>query len=198
VNRIGWAVFLVLVLLGLGFVIMQAPGTGIPSQSTPTPPVTASADAPSDLAMPVAGVAPAALVDSWHEQREGGARQHEALDIPAPGGTPVLAAASGNVEKLFTSAQGGTTAYVRIANGAWMTYYAHLSAYAPGLAEGQAVARGQTIGFVGDTGNAGPGNTHLHFALHRMAPGEKWFQGTPVDPFPILHGPLLAEKPSAR
>ena len=99
----------------------------------------------------------------------------------------------GRVEKLHVSERGGLTAYVRDATGRWLTYYAHLASYAPNLREGQPVSVGQRIGFVGDTGNAGAGNTHLHFALHRMAPGEAWYQGTPVNPFPLLAG-----KPPAR
>ncbi len=106
----------------------------------------------------------------------------------APGGTAVLAAAPGRVEKLFTSDLGGLTIYVRSPGGRWIYYYAHLAGYAPGLAEGQAVARGQRIGFVGDTGDAGPGNTHLHFGLQRMAPGERWWQGQSVNPYPLLAG----------
>ena len=104
----------------------------------------------------------------------------------APGGTPVLAAHDGTIDKLFQSRLGGTTLYLRSADSRWVTYYAHLAGYVPGLAQGQRIAAGQRIGFVGDTGDAGPGNTHLHFALHRMAPGERWHQGTPVNPYPAL------------
>ena len=142
----------------------------------------------SGLIVPVAGVRPDQLVDSWHDAREDGARQHEALDIPAPRDTPALAAFAGRVDKLFNSSRGGTTIYVRSRDGATMAYYAHLSRYADLIQEGQAVKQGQTIGYVGDTGDAGPGNTHLHFALAHMAPGEKWYQGTPYDPFPLLAG----------
>lgn len=136
--------------------------------------------------IPVKGITAAHLVDSWHDAREGGTRAHEGLDIPAPGGTPVLAAMAGRVEKLFESARGGTTLYVRSHDGRTMCYYAHLQRYADGLLEGQAVRQGQPIAFVGDTGDAGPGNTHLHFALNQMKPGDKWYQGTPYDPFRAL------------
>jgi murein DD-endopeptidase MepM/ murein hydrolase activator NlpD len=92
------------------------------------------------------------------------------------------------VEKLFHSDAGGVTAYVRSADRRWSYYYAHLAGYAPGLAEGQAVRAGDPIGFVGDTGNAGAGNTHLHFGVSRMAPGDRWSDGEPVDPYPLLAG----------
>ena len=107
----------------------------------------------------------------------------------APRGTPVVAAAPGRVEKLFDSkGGGGITAYVRSADGQWLYYYAHLDGYAPGLREGQAVQRGSPLGTVGSTGNANPAGPHLHFAIHRMRPGEKWYQGSAVNPYPLLAG----------
>ena len=80
------------------------------------------------------------------------------------------------------------TLYQRAAGGRWMLYYAHLRGYAPGIAEGREVRAGETLAYVGDTGNAGVGNYHLHFAVAAMAPGERWWQGTPVDPYPLLAG----------
>jgi len=107
----------------------------------------------------------------------------------APEGTPVVAAAPGRVEKLYFSAGGGgISAYVRSDDGRWTYYYAHLRDYAPGLSEGQRVERGSLIGTVGHTGNASPDGPHLHFAVNRMAPGEKWHQGTPINPYPLLAG----------
>jgi murein DD-endopeptidase MepM/ murein hydrolase activator NlpD len=106
----------------------------------------------------------------------------------APAGTPVIAAAPGRVEKLFNSDAGGITIYVRSPDHAWSHYYAHLAGYAPGLHEGMAVERGTLLGFVGNTGNAGAGNTHLHFAIARMRPGDDWHQGEPVNPYPLLAG----------
>ena len=151
------------------------------------PAVAATPAAPASwLIVPVAGVKRTALVDSWHDARDNGARVHEALDIMAPGGTPVVAAMDGTIEKLHLSAAGGITAYERSRDGHWVAYYAHLQRYADGLVEGQAVKQGAAIGFVGDTGNAGAGNTHLHFALQKMAAGERWYQGTPVNPYPML------------
>ena len=144
---------------------------------------------PAGLAIPVAGVKPRGLVDTFTQARAGGARVHDAIDIMAPAGTPVVAAANGRVEKLFFSpGGGGITAYVRSPDGKWTYYYAHLQRYAPGLAEGQQVGRGQLLGFVGSTGNANPAGPHLHFAIHRMSAGEQWHQGSAVNPYPLLAG----------
>jgi murein DD-endopeptidase MepM/ murein hydrolase activator NlpD len=144
---------------------------------------------PTGLAIPVAGVEPEQLVDTYTQARAGGARRHDAIDIIAPAGTPVVAAAPGTVEKLFFSeGGGGITAYVRSDDGRWSYYYAHLQGYAPGLKEGQQVKRGQMIGRVGSTGNARAAGPHLHFAINQMEPDEDWHEGTPVNPYPLLAG----------
>lgn len=143
---------------------------------------------PSGVAIPVAGVKSKDLLDTFTQARSGG-RVHDAIDIMAPHGTPVFAAAPGTVEKLFFSkGGGGITAYVRSPDGKWTYYYAHLQDYAPGLHEGQIVSRGDPIGRVGSTGNANPAGPHLHFAIHRMEPGEKWYQGAAINPYPLLGG----------
>ena len=145
--------------------------------------------APSGLAIPVAGISARDLVDTYTQSRSGGARVHNAIDIMAPRGTPVVAAAPGTVEKLFFSeGGGGISAYVRSEDRQWIYYYAHLDAYAPGLREGQQIARGAPIGTVGSTGNASPAGPHLHFAVNRMTPDERWHEGTPVNPYPLLAG----------
>ncbi len=145
--------------------------------------------APSGLAIPVAGVSARDLVDTYAQARAGGARVHDAVDIMAPGGRPVIAAAGGTVEKLyFSRGGGGITVYVRSPDGRWIYYYAHLQEYAPGLQEGQRVARGDRLGSVGSTGNADPAGPHLHFAVQQMAEGEPWYEGTPVNPYPLLAG----------
>jgi len=156
------------------------------------PPVTvaeAVVVGPTGLAIPVVGVKPGELVDTYTQARTGGARIHDAIDIMAPEATPVIAAAPGRVEKLyFSNGGGGITAYVRSDDGRWIYYYAHLLTYAPGLAEGQIVRRGQVIGRVGHTGNASPDGPHLHFAIFRMNPGERWWQGIAINPYPLLAG----------
>ena len=144
---------------------------------------------PTGLAIPVAGVKASQLVDTYTQARAGGARVHDAIDIMAERGTPVVAAAPGTVEKLFFSdGGGGITAYIRSEDKRWTYYYAHLHDYAPGLREGQQVRRGTPIGRVGSTGNANADGPHLHFAIHRMEPGEGWWEGSAINPYPLLAG----------
>jgi peptidoglycan LD-endopeptidase LytH len=178
-----YGVFGFLGLLALGLVLAVSTG-----QIESPPSLAPQSAGPNNgaLVVPVAGVSAVALTDSWRDLREAGERAHMAIDIAAPKGRPVVAAIAGRVEKLFSSERGGITAYVRSENGRWQTYYAHLEGYAAGLAEGQRVRAGQAIGFVGETGNAGAGNAHLHFAVHRMRPGDTWSGGTPVNPYPLL------------
>lgn len=158
--------------------------------------VQAVAPAPAPVAVPatefiipVQGVRARQLVDTFSQARAGGARVHDAIDIMAPRGTPVIAAATGTVEKLFFSGGGGgISAYVRSPDRRWIHYYAHLDAYAPGLHEGQRLRSGDPIGTVGSTGNANPEGPHLHFAIKYMAPDERWWQGRPINPYPLLAG----------
>jgi peptidoglycan LD-endopeptidase LytH len=141
------------------------------------------------MAVPVEGIKVADLTDTFTASRGGGSRVHNAIDIMAPEGRPVIAAAPGKVERLFNSiGKGGLTAYVRSEDGRWMYYYAHLAAYDASLKEGMTVTRGDPIGLVGHTGDASPSGPHLHFAINRMAAGERWWQGTPVNPYPMLAG----------
>jgi murein DD-endopeptidase MepM/ murein hydrolase activator NlpD len=143
--------------------------------------------APSGLALPVVGVKADQLTDTFDDARAAG-RRHDAIDIMAAEGTPVIASADGTIEKLFNSARGGMTIYERSPNQKWEYYYAHLSAYAPGLAEGQQVKRGQVIARVGHTGDANAAGPHLHFAINTMAEGDHWWNGTPINPYPLLAG----------
>ena len=137
------------------------------------------------LVVPVLGVEANDLVSNYDDDR-GGGRLHEALDILAPRGTPVVAIEGGRIVKLFTSARGGLTIYQFDPSEEFCYYYAHLDAYAPGLAEGQVVAQGQTIGFVGTTGNAPKNTPHLHFSINRLGEEKKWWEGTPLDPALVL------------
>ncbi len=184
-NRLGWAILLLIAGVIGGFWWLQGRGGPIAPVAPPVP-VPAATDAAGPLRIPVAGVAAAALTDTFADGRGGDTRAHGAIDIMAPRGTPVLAAMPGTVEKLFDSRLGGHTIYVRSADGAIVTYYAHLDTYATGLAEGQRVAAGQQIGTVGFTGDADAAGPHLHFEVKRMAPGEAWHQGTAIDPYPLL------------
>jgi murein DD-endopeptidase MepM/ murein hydrolase activator NlpD len=142
---------------------------------------------PAGLALPVVGIKPDQLVDTYDAAR-GTGRRHDAIDIMAPEGAAVIAAANGTIEKLFNSVRGGLTVYERSDDQRWIYYYAHLSAYAPGLAEGQRVKQGQIIARVGHTGDASAAGPHLHFAINQMAPGERWWTGTPINPYPLLAG----------
>lgn len=143
---------------------------------------------PAGLAIPVVGVKPEQLTDTFTQARASG-RRHDAIDIMAAEGTPVIAAADGTIEKLFFShGGGGITVYERSPDRKWMYYYAHLQRYAPGLSEGQQVKRGQVIAFVDHTGDAIASAPHLHFAINSMAPQERWWQGTPINPYPLLAG----------
>ena len=138
-----------------------------------------------ELVVPVAGVAAAALHDTYTELR-GGTRPHEALDILAPRGTPVVSAANGRVLKLFTSVPGGLMVYATDSTERFILMYGHLDAYAPGLAEGQPLRQGQQVGVVGTTGNAPANTPHLHFAIARAGDLKQWWKGAPVNPFPLL------------
>jgi uncharacterized membrane protein len=139
-----------------------------------------------EIAMPLDGVDPAKLHSNFDERRGGGSRPHQALDIMAARGTPVRSAAKGRVLKLFTSANGGLMVYAADSSERFILLYAHLDAYAPGLRDGAALARGQVIGYVGSTGNASPTAPHLHFAVARSADVTRWSRGKPIDPLPVL------------
>jgi murein DD-endopeptidase MepM/ murein hydrolase activator NlpD len=140
-----------------------------------------------ELIIPVVGVGSADLVDTFTQARAGGARVHDAIDIMADEGTPIVAAAPGKVEKLFLSKPGGKTLYVRSTDGKTIYYYAHLRDYQPGLAEGQRIERGQRLGSVGHTGNANPAGPHLHFAIMSTTPEAKWWEPTTaINPYPLL------------
>ncbi len=142
---------------------------------------------PGQTIIPVIGVKPEQLGDTFDDAR-GEGRVHDAIDIMAPRGTAVLAAAAGTVEKIFESKLGGHTLYIRRNGGAWVDYYAHLDSYAPGIVEGAKIAQGQIIATVGSTGDASPDAPHLHYAINAMAPGETWWKGTAINPYPILMG----------
>jgi murein DD-endopeptidase MepM/ murein hydrolase activator NlpD len=138
------------------------------------------------LLIPVAGVRPEQLQDTFDDARSEG-RVHDAIDIIAPRNTPVLAAADGRVVRLFQSVKGGTTLYqLAAADEHVVFYYAHLERYADGLAEGHVARRGETIAYVGDSGNATPGDTHLHFQIYRVADPKHFWTGDNINPYPLL------------
>lgn len=175
---------------------------GTPSPATPSPissstPTTEPTPTPNlpippigfigtlKLIVPVAGVKPVQLQDTFGDSRSEG-RAHDAIDIPAAAGTPVLAAADGQIVKLFQSERGGTTIYQLSTNKKLIFYYAHLQSYADGLYEGKMVRQGEVIAYVGDTGNAGPGNYHLHFSIMVVSDPKRYWEGVNINPYPLL------------
>jgi murein DD-endopeptidase MepM/ murein hydrolase activator NlpD len=187
VRRFGLIAGLVVALLALLVSRVRfLPAGQAPRVQAAAPKPAAAPAASSGVVIPVQGVSASALSDNWGEPRGDGDRVHHAIDILAPKGTPVLAAASGKVEKQFESDLGGHTLYIRTPDGGTVHYYAHLDTI--GVAEGAAVRQGQPIATVGTSGSADGGAPHLHFEVKRMAPGEGWWQGTNVDPYPLLAG----------
>lgn len=156
------------------------PSANTDAQSGPGPLVRTTG-----LIIPVAGVSSAQLLDTFSAAR-GEGRVHDAIDIAAPKGTPVLAVAAGKILKLFQSKAGGTTIYQASADEKFIYYYAHLERYADGLYEGRFVVQGETIAYVGDTGNAGAGNFHLHFSIAETSNPKRWWEGVNINPYPLL------------
>ncbi|HUD99349.1 MAG TPA: M23 family metallopeptidase [Bryobacteraceae bacterium] len=158
------------------------PPAEVPHAATETP--TDRRLAERRLIIPVRGVQAEQLREDFNEIR--GGHRHEAIDIMAPRGTPVLAADEGAVVKLFLSKPGGLTVYQFDGSQTYCYYYAHLDSYAPGLKEGALLQKGDVLGYVGSTGNASPNAPHLHFAIFQLGPEQHWWQGTPIDPYGFL------------
>ena len=162
-----------------------------PANSQTSPPSAASVASAAGVAdkltliIPVAGVRQDQLLDTFSDARSEG-RVHDAIDIPAAAGTAVIAAADGEIIKLFQSERGGTTIYQLSADRKFVFYYAHLQSYAAGLAAGNVVKQGEVIAYVGDTGNAGAGNFHLHFSISVVADPKRYWEGTNINPYPLL------------
>ena len=140
---------------------------------------------PSPIGLPIAGLRPEDIINTF-DQKRGQERSHEANDIMARRGTPVLAVDSGTIRKLFYSKPGGITIYQFGEDETYCYYYAHLDRYAEGVKEGNHVQRGDLIGYVGSTGNASPEAPHLHFAIFRLGADKRWWEGTAINPYPLL------------
>jgi murein DD-endopeptidase MepM/ murein hydrolase activator NlpD len=164
--------------------LVAAPGNS-PGDNTNSPVPAASPGSPTGLIIPVLGVRPEQLRDTFAEARSEG-RVHDAIDIPAPRGTPVVAVADGPIVKLFQNERGGTTIYQLSTDSKFVYYYAHLERYADGLAEGHFAKQGETIAYVGDTGNASPGNYHLHFSVAEISDPKNFWHGININPYPLL------------
>ncbi len=139
--------------------------------------------APGRLAFPLPGFEHA-LRDNFDEKR--GVRKHAALDIMAPRGTPVRAEDDGRIAKLYRGPMAGISIYQFDPATTRVYFYAHLDRYAADLKEGQAVARGDVIGYVGSTGNAPERAPHLHFAIHELGPDKRWWKGKAINPYALL------------
>jgi murein DD-endopeptidase MepM/ murein hydrolase activator NlpD len=159
--------------------------TGTADPLAPIPPAADDIE-DRDLEIPVRGVEENELYDSFDDAR--GSRVHQAIDIIAERGTPVLAVEDGTVKKLFTSKGGGLTIYQFDPAETFCYYYAHLDSYAHNVREGMSVKKGDVIGYVGSTGNASKDAPHLHFAIFRLTSERQWWKGEPINPYPILRG----------
>jgi len=159
-----------------------------PNAVKPTP--EPESDSIADLrehrfTLPVKGIERSELRSSFDEAR-GEGRRHEAMDILAPRGTPVLAVEDGTIAKLFTSKAGGVTVYQFDPTNTYAYYYAHLERYEKGLKDGDRVKRGDVLGYVGTSGNAPPNTPHLHFAIFKLTDKKQWWQGSAIDPYAVL------------
>jgi len=187
---------ILLAFIVLGYVLKSRredeAATAIPAAipaavALPAAPAAAQVPAkPGQLAFPLPGYEHA-LRDNFDEKR--GVRRHEALDIMVPRGTPVRAVDNGRIAKLYRGPMAGISVYQFDAATTRVYFYAHLDRYAPGLKEGQAVARGDVIGYAGSTGNAPESAPHLHFAIHELGPDKRWWKGKAINPYSLLRQP---------
>ena len=167
-----------------------SPSANGATQTSPTPhaPAQDAHAANSDgagLLIPVAGIRPEQLQDTYTQSRSEG-RTHNAIDIMAARNTPVVAAVDGTIIKLFQSERGGITLYQLGTDNRTIYYYAHLERYADGLAENRFMRRGELLGYVGDSGNAGRDNCHLHFSVWLINDPKHFWDGENVNPYPLL------------
>lgn len=154
------------------------------NQNTNSQPPVVQQDS-NKLMIPVAGIKKENLIDTFSDARSEN-RVHNAIDIPAPPGTPVVAAADGEIARFFDSELGGITIYQFSKDKKFIYYYAHLQKRADNLAEKTFVPQGKIIGYVGDTGNAGAGNFHLHFSISIPNDEKKYWEGENVNPYLFL------------
>ena len=170
--------------------ITPSPSVNSTPQTSPAPPVSAegahaASSAAAGLLIPVAGLRPEQLQDTYTQARSEG-RTHNAIDIMAARNTPVVAATDGTIIKLFQSERGGITLYQLGTDNRTVYYYAHLERYADGLAENHFARRGELLGYVGDSGNAGRDNCHLHFSIWLVTDPKHFWDGQNINPYPLL------------
>jgi murein DD-endopeptidase MepM/ murein hydrolase activator NlpD len=176
---------------------------GVPATSTiaatvrdSAPPMPSDVAAMSDeeylryrhILVPVAGADMSRVWDSFAEPRDAGERVHRAIDILAPRGTPILSADDGRILRMSTNALGGISMYTVDTNARLVYYYAHMDRYNDAMLPGRTIVRGDTLGYVGTTGNAPKDTPHLHFQVMRWALDGKYWNGEPINPFEALGG----------
>ena len=148
------------------------------------PKATAGVVDSGTLRMPIDGVDVESLKGGFAEARTG--HPHEAVDILVPRNTPIHAVDNGTIAKLFVSKAGGLTVYQFDPSSELCYYYAHLERYADDLHEGNAIRKGDVIGYVGTSGNAPKNTPHLHFAVFHLDERKHWWQGTALDPYRVF------------
>jgi murein DD-endopeptidase MepM/ murein hydrolase activator NlpD len=163
----------------------QAPGNSQIQTNQP-------AESSQTLMIPVFGIKREQLQDTYNDARTGG-RVHNAIDIIAPAGTPVVAVSDGEIAKFFDSERGGITIYQYSPDKNFIYYYGHLQKRADNIKERDFVKQGTVIGFVGDTGNSGAGNYHLHFSIAILTDPKRFFDGTEINPYPLLKNGIEAK-----
>lgn len=129
-------------------------------------------------AFPVAGKGNSAIQSVWGAAREGGRRSHEGIDIFAPRGTPVIAVTGGRIASTGNKGLGGKQVWLRDRKRGNSLYYAHLDSIT--ISSGANVSPGDTLGFVGNTGNAKTTSPHLHFGIYNGFNGAR-------DPLPYVY-----------
>lgn len=135
------------------------------------------------LLMPLEKIDVERLKGSFYETH--GGSQHKAVDILSPRNTPIHAVEDGTIARLFESRLGGHTIYEIDPSNRFVYYYAHLESYADGLKDGDAVKKGQVIGYVGTSGNAPPNTPHLHFSIGVMGPKKQTWKTFDIDPYEV-------------
>ena len=145
-----------------------------------------------ELMIPVVGIKREQLQDTFADARSE-ERVHNAIDIMAPPGTPVVAAADGEIAKFHDSEKGGITIYQYSRDRRTVYYYAHLQKRAENIKEKDFVKQGTVIGYVGDTGNSGAGNYHLHFSIIQLTDSNRFWDGTNINPYPLLKDAIEAQ-----
>src|SRR5579885_1740119 len=158
-----------------------------PSRPVAEPSTDAEYLSARHLLVPVAGADMSKVDDTFLDGRDG-ERIHHAIDILAPRGTPILSADDGKILRMSTNALGGITMYTVDPSNRIVYYYAHMDHYNDAMSPGRAISRGDTLGFVGTTGNAPKDTPHLHFQIMRWPADGKYWNGEPIDPFEFLGG----------